>query len=382
MLASLLGVRMTLWMGPNLAVPAPMPIVEALTGVEVTLNSKGRDGFQLVFSLGRGPGDILDYPLLANPLLRPFTRVIIQIWMGVAPEVLMDGFITKHTVSPGETPGTSTLTVTGEDIRIKMDMNEFSLPYPQMSPDDRVRLILMKYMLYLSMPPTVLPPLIPDRPMIMERIPAQATTDLQYMEDLATDASYVFYVEPTPVPMVNRAYWGPEDRLTTPQSALSVNMGPSTNVSTLNFNYDALKPTTVTGSVQDKRAGLVLPVITFASTKPPLAPLPALLMQQPDVRSVLARNSGGLDPVQAMAKAQATTDNSTDVLAAQGELDAVRYNGLLRARRNVGVRGAGFLLDGLYHVSQVTHSIKKGEYKQRFSLTREGFGAITPVVVP
>jgi hypothetical protein len=381
-LASLLGVRMTLWLGPALAAPAPLPIVEALTGVEVTLNSEGRDGFQLTFSLGRGPADIVDYPLLANPLLRPFSRVIIQIWMGVVPEVLIDGFITRHQVNPGTEPGTATLTVTGEDVRVMMDLREFSLPYPQMSPDVRVRLILAKYALYLGAPPMVLPPITLDVPMIIERIPAQAGTDLSYVEELASEASYVFYVEPTPVPMVNLAYWGPENRLSVPQSALSINLGPSTNVTSLNFSYDALGPTTVLGTVQDKRLGLLLPVVTFTSLRPPLAPLPALLVQQPNVRSVLARDTGGLDVIQAFAQGQALTDRSSDALTAEGELDALRYNGLLRARRLVGVRGAGFLLDGFYFVKRVTHSIKKGEYKQRFSLSREGFGALSPVVVP
>src|SRR2546425_646465 len=145
MLASLLGTRLTLWLGPTIAVPAPAPIVEALSAVEVTLNSEGRDGFQLTFTLGRGAMDIVDYPLLINPLLRPFSRVIIQVWMGVTPDVLIDGFITNHQVSPGNEPGASTLTVTGEDVRLMMDLREFSIPYPQMTPEARVALILLKY---------------------------------------------------------------------------------------------------------------------------------------------------------------------------------------------------------------------------------------------
>jgi hypothetical protein len=105
-------------------------------------------------------------------------------------------------------------------------------------------------------------------------------------------------------------------------------------------------------------------------------------VQQPNVRSVLARNSGNLDPIQAYARAQALTDRSSDAVTAEGELDALQYGGLLRARRLVGVRGVGFLLDGFYYVQRVTHRIKKGEYKQSFSLVREGLGAIAPVVVP
>jgi hypothetical protein len=55
---------------------------------------------------------------------------------------------------------------------------------------------------------------------------------------------------------------------------------------------------------------------------------------------------------------------------------------VLKPRGIVGVRGAGFTHDGFYYVKSVSHSISKGQYKQRFNLTREGTGPITPMVVP
>jgi len=36
--------------------------------------------------------------------------------------------------------------------------------------------------------------------------------------------------------------------------------------------------------------------------------------------------------------------------------------------------------DGLYYVKSVTHSIKRGEYKQNFSLTRNGLISTVPSV--
>ena len=63
-------------------------------------------------------------------------------------------------------------------------------------------------------------------------------------------------------------------------------------------------------------------------------------------------------------------------------MDAVRYGQALRSRRLVGVRGVGQSYDGNYYVKEVTHRLKRGEYKQSFSLTREGRGALTPLVAP
>jgi hypothetical protein len=60
----------------------------------------------------------------------------------------------------------------------------------------------------------------------------------------------------------------------------------------------------------------------------------------------------------------------------------MRYGQILRARMYVGVRGAGPSYDGLYYVDSVTHNLKRGEYKQSFTLTRDGTLSLTPVVIP
>ena len=59
-------------------------------------------------------------------------------------------------------------------------------------------------------------------------------------------------------------------------------------------------------------------------------------------------------------------------MTANGSLDVLRYGRVLKARKLVGVRGAGAAFDGLYYVKSVTHNIKRGEYKQSFTLSRNG----------
>ena len=38
------------------------------------------------------------------------------------------------------------------------------------------------------------------------------------------------------------------------------------------------------------------------------------------------------------------------------------------------------MYDGMYYVNTVTHSIKRGEYKQNFTLSRDGVISNTPAV--
>ena len=104
----LLGTHLTMLIGPTVPVPAPQPLAEALQSVEVTHRDQGRSGFQVTFQVGRsGPQDLLDYGLLQNPLLRPFSRIVLMVTFNVIPTVLMDGMITNLQLSPGTEPGTS-----------------------------------------------------------------------------------------------------------------------------------------------------------------------------------------------------------------------------------------------------------------------------------
>jgi hypothetical protein len=76
----------------------------------------------------------------------------------------------------------------------------------------------------------------------------------------------------------------------------------------------------------------------------------------------------------------ATASQWADAVTGEGSLDVTRYGGVLKARQLVGVRGVGPAFDGLYYVKSVTHKIKRGEYKQNFSLTRNGLVSTVPTV--
>ncbi|MCH7575318.1 MAG: hypothetical protein IIA59_09355 [Candidatus Marinimicrobia bacterium] len=377
-----LGTQMSLLLGPSVAVPAPGFIAEALESVEVKIADKGRSGFQIMFKVGRsGPGDLLDYAILKSPLLKAHVRAIIVLIMGGKPKVLMDGIITHQQHNPGSAPGTATLTITGEDISVMLDKEEKSEEHPAQNEMAIANKIILSYSQY-GLIPMVIPPKAFDMPLPTDRIPVQQGTDLAYLTKIAKRHGYVFYISPGPVPMTNTAYWGPPVSTAPPQRALTMNMGAETNVDSINFKYNALAPTRVEGHVQDRETNSQSPVNTYSSTSIPLAAKPESVTNAANLRVKKLRASG-LTMAQATARAQAILDASTgEVVVGNGDLDGLRYGDLLTTRGIVGLRGAGFTYDGLYYVKSVTHRIKRGEYKQQFTITREGLGAITPVVLP
>ncbi|MCP3960736.1 MAG: hypothetical protein GY719_23070 [bacterium] len=375
---SLLGTHLTLMLGPVVPVPAPPTLLEALDKVEVTHSDSERSGFQLTFRAGRGQLGIADYPVLMDPLLAPGVRVVVMVTFGVVPRVLVDGLITHQQLSPGENPGEGTLAVTGEDLTVVMDRNEKVVEHPAQTESVIALKILATYAHY-GIVPQVIPPPAFEVPVPTDRVPVQRGTDLAYLQELAERFGYVFYLEPGPAPAMSLAYWGPPNRTGLPQPALSVNLGSSTNVTTIDFKNDAAAVSSVEGSIQDRQTNVTIPVKSLPSLRPPLAAVPALF--NPILAGKKAyRGGGGKSATQAMAEAQGQSEATTDVVQVDGELDAGRYGHVLQSRGLVGLRGAGFTYDGLYYVKTVGHAIARGSYTQSFSLVREGTGANVPVV--
>jgi len=371
------GIHLTLMVGKAVAIPAPQPVVDALVSAQVTTASQGRSGFQLQFTVAKG--SLLETALLPVGYFDPGVRVILVATVNGLPNVLMDGIVTRQDMAPSSDVGGSRLTVTGEDISVMMGLIEIAgFPFPAMPDFARVELILAKYAL-LGVTPLVIPSALLDVPFPTDKIPEQQGTDLEYVNALATNAGYVFYVDAGPAPGFNIAYWGPEIRIGVPQPALNVNMDAATNVESISFGFDGLSREQVVVLIQEPITKIPIPIpIPDASLlKPPLSLKPA-----PTLRVKLLSNTAKENPVRAALLGLAETAGASDAVTGSGQLDVLRYGGVLKARGLVGVRGAGPSFDGLYFVKSVTHDIKPGEYTQSFQLAREGLISITPRVVP
>lgn len=389
---SLTSVQLNVLLGSSHPEPAPAEVMEALIALEVNRGQEAPSGFQMTFNAARlATGQ--DYGLVASQLLKPWNRVVLSVTVNGISKVIMDGFITRQELTPGTSPNSSTLTVTGEDISVKMNLFELSLEYPAMGDFLIAEVVLAKYLL-LGVIPEVIPTLTDIIP--FEYVPQQNCTDLCYLQQLAQRNGYVFYIKPSDN-LTNYAYWGPPVRSGQPQPALTVDSGPLTNVNSLSFAYDALAPTLVYGLVLETMIDpyVPLPVLAVSSTRtPPLATDPALsdsiggILPDPigaisDAFSLTTRGTlfqgPGLQWGQSETLAQAMLDLSVDkVVTVQGEIDVTRYEGILSFPGVVGVRGAGLTYDGLYAVDSVSHKItsRSGDwnYKQSFTLTREGTG--------
>src|SRR4051812_17347859 len=151
-----------LMIGPGVPVPVPRAVIDALVSVTVTSNTASASMFQLTFVLStHSPLHTLF--LVAGGASIPLIRVVIIVISSGFPEVLMDGVMTNHQVSPGS-GGQATLTITGEDLsRVMAYLPLDGLPYPAQPPNVRVLAMLAKYAA-LGVVPLVIPPIIIEVP--------------------------------------------------------------------------------------------------------------------------------------------------------------------------------------------------------------------------
>jgi hypothetical protein len=368
--------------GPIIPLTPPRAVMDALAEVEVRVEDVGQSGFKLTFSIDKqSPLQILFLLTGGMPLL--FMRVVIVATVNGVSNVLIDGVITENHISPGDKGSNSTLTLMGKDLTAVMDQsNPSGFPFPAMPAEARVSLLLLKYAFY-GLIPLVIPSALLFVPLPIDQIPSQQGTDLQYIRYLADQAGYVFYIDPGPIPGVSKGYWGPQVKVGPVQPALSADMDAYTNVESLHFSFNQEKNKIPLVYIYNSETGISIPIPMPPITplNPPLGaipPLPTNLLP-PDLSPF--RDDLAKKPIpQAIMMGLAAAAQNAEAVSCDGSLDVTRYGGILKARQLVGVRGAGPAFDGLYYVKSITHKIKRGEYKQDFTLTRNGLVSTVPTV--
>lgn len=376
--------HLTLRMGAVAATPAPAAVIDSLVEAQVNESTRGRGGFQLRFTYAEDSE--MGREVVRGTLFEPPGRVIISVTLGGREQVLADGVITRQDFAPANEAGQATLSLTGTDVSQMMDLFDLSaIPMPPMPPFGRVAFLLAKYAMY-GVIPAATPSILLAAPNPLEYLPIQRETDYAYINRLAREAGYVFYVSAGPEPGMNIAYWGPEVKIGPTQSALKVNMDGDSNVESFSVSYDGMKKDLYVLLYYNDlaRFPVPIPIPGIDPLNPPLGPRPPIPLglkllnrRDPDRESNEEEeeaDTANFDLARTAAKGLAAAARNADVVGASGSLDVQRYGEVMRARRLVRVLGAGDLYSGNYYVDSVSSTLKPGSFKQSFRLSRNARG--------
>jgi hypothetical protein len=365
------GVTLSLYIGPAIPLPAPRFVIEALTDVTVTAGSGSTDGFELKFNMTSDSTALQTIFLLSGGAVLPWIRVVIAVDINGRTDVLMDGMVTQTQIAPDTGGGPTQLVVKGRDISEVMNGVDFSglFPYPAMPLEGRVALILAKYLVF-GIVPAIIPTPTVDINNPLTRIEQHWGTDLVYLRELASMVGYTFYIEPGPVVGANIGYWGPVLRIGAVQKALNVDMDVETNVESISCTFDSDSASMPIVSIENpftRIPPIPIPVGLINPLDPPLGLIPPIPKEFP-----IVADSARKSFPRALMQAWADQAASNRTVRAEGALDVLRYGEALKPRRLVGLRGVGTAFDGLYFTENVTSTMKRGEFKQNFTLVRNG----------
>ncbi len=381
LIGNIVGIRMNVLIGNPL--PLPMP-VEALSGiheVEIKLSDCEPSGFKMTVQAGRtGPIDFLGPTVLTDPRFGHGSRVIVTMIFDVKPTVIFDGKISKSVYRPGSQPGQGTLTLLGRDLSVELDREVKQAEHPAQDETVIAAKIAASYPQFGLLPETI-PPKVIDAPIPIDRTPQQNCSDWAYLNHMARRHGYETYIDPGPAPGLNKLYWGPPIKPGIPQKAITVNMGAGSDAYDVEVWQNLDELTTVEGFVEDRLSGQKIPVYAAIPSQSSLGLVPAGVLEFGRTRSKKLSYSG-LSGAQAMARAQAEVDCAArKAYRVTGTLDSANYNGALKARDLVDLRGVGAQYGGTYKVAEVRHLIRPGSYLQEFELTRSELGPKLPVVM-
>lgn len=376
------GTKFNLYLGRGVFLPANETVMSAFRSATITINESAPSDFSLTFQAARSKS-MNDFELLLVPYLQVFNRVGISVDVGGFPIMLMDGMITEQNFQPGQGNKPDTITVSGKDVTIAMDLIEKNVPYPCMADFEIVAAILLEYLMY-GLIPTTMPTVFSASQLPSEITVQQSETDFAMIQRLANKNGYIFKLIPGPVPGTNTCYFGPPSRMGIPCPTLNCAPLPDCNVESIQFRYDGLQASLYGGMVLDVEDNnpVPVPVMSVPVVLPPFSAMQALLVNVPYVKFGISTDDQ-LDPLQAIAKLTGQANRqSNEVVTATGSVDSERYGGIIISPGIINVRGAGRMYDGTYYVKSIVHKITPDKHTQDFTLTREGTMTLIPMVPP
>jgi phage protein D len=346
--------------------PADPTLLAAVQQVEVEEHAELADILRLRLAVGVAESGS-EWTVVDEGKFERLTnlRLLVTVGLGL-PETLVDAYVVETNAEFSSRPGESALSVVAMDGSVQMNQEEKVRAWPNMGDGDIATLIFAEYGL--------IPIVQPTQPIRTELDwgTFQRGTDAGFLRDLAKRNGCEFYVEANPLTGLPEGHFHPPLLDLPPQGVLTVNMGEASNVDRFSVRHDMLRPAAAqvtdldieTHSDQTAQAASLS--LTALGSTPTLGANGA--------RTVLIEETGVSTTGELQTAAQAAADRSAWCVVAEGEVRAAAYEGILRARRPVLVRGAGRQFSGTYYVERVLHTITGEGYTQKFTLRRNAVG--------
>ena len=310
---------------------------------------------------------------LDNDLFGPAVKIAIDVAApGGRPARLLDGFVTHIRPHFESVEANCYVEVVAMDAGALMAIGDHAEAYPDMTDSEAAEKVFTRHNLEKAVTATGV------RHALDEQLLMQRESDWAFVQRLARRNGFRCYLEHDPNRGAVVAHFAPIDP-SSPQADLAI-LRSGANLKWIDVQHRY-------AIAVRARAAAIDPVakrLVQATGARNLEPLGGDDAMQPIDRAlagagVTARERWVRDPMPLetaiSVEAAAVTDELELCLEARGELDPALYQGLLRARRTVLVKGVGRRLAGTWYVASVRTTLDGGALTQTFGLLRN---AIAP----
>ena len=345
--------------------PASPDFISTVQKIEVEDHARMADMLRLQVALSVKESGT-SWNVLDDELFKRLTNIKLEATVGSGKaEPLINSYVIETDAQFSNLPGKSVLKVVAMDPTVLMNLDEKVKPWPNMADSDIATAIFKDYGFTPKVDQTQ-----PSRQEV-DSFSIQRGTDIQFLQKLAHRNGFECYVDMDPISGSPEGHFHKSSLDEKPQGILSVNMGSETNVNSFRARYDMLLPITAEVTGLDIETQSNQPANVEKTSIADLGSKPAVNTDRP--RKVLLSQTGLAQTGELKTYAQAMVDQSSWAITAEGDLNAVAYGGILRAKSPVLVRGIGKQFSGIYYIDKILHIFTDG-YVQRFTMRRNALG--------
>ena len=349
--------------------PATSAVLGSIQVIEVEDHSEMADMLRIRLAVSvkqSGSG----WTVVDDGVFDRLTQVKLTVTVGSANAItVFNGYVIENDIEFSNQPNGSILTVVAMDPTVLMHLEERVKAWPNMADSDVANAIFSDSQYGFT-------PVVKDTnytPSEDDHTVMQRGTDIQFLQELASANGYECYIDLNESNGDVEGHFHPPTTDDNPQIALSINMGPATNVNRFRARYDMLGPTTATGTTVDFEQKSNEQGQADQSDQTALGSDQSTSSDRP--RKILLSGLGMGQSAEVQRYAQGVVDRASWAITAEGELNTAAFGSVLKAKQPVTVRGVGRQFSGLYYVYKVIHLITSdGNYLQRFTLRRNAVG--------
>lgn len=320
-----------------------------------------------------------DYDTPSDPRLAPLSNIaVVATAADNQPQCLFDGYLLAQHLHLDTGTATSTMRAWGQDASWLMNVRELAKEWVDVTDGTVANTIFSTYN-FLPHPDN----LNDDGPIHSEdgATLMQRASDAQFLRALARRNGKLFRIFCTDTPGMRTGYFAVPDLRAEPAISLYLNDESQSNVATLDFSFDVMRPSTVSayqalfsdssgdgsgagGDASDDG----LPVMEQRG-------LAAVATADGAVTALLTTTAADAETL--TQRANAVLREAGWFVRCSGKTDAELLGAILRVGTIVSVNSVGTLFSGNYFVWSVRHLITAEKHEMSFVLVRNALGSAT-----